>query len=346
MNMRESTGGWAGYRLMPDRKTAKRAIIHSILGTTPPLPAPAAPSTKVMDNGTELVGSIQGDATGPALWKRLAVVVMAGVLLTAGVGGTVTACSNAHAANAVRDCTSARQDLTAAGREYKRAVRQWQTVSSKFNVSGKDGGAAADIPENPPACPVDGKAAKQRASEYAGKAGKLREESGKLNTRASSIQRDAAHDALKAKRDEAQSTLESSKGKVVDENTRENLRRSIAAADKMLEGKHGKTEHLERELAPMQTAIEAVRASVQAKSDQEAKAVQEQAAPQPQAPTQSQTMPTTPSPTYRPTTPSPTYRPNPQRAPLGGNAPAAPTPNQGWSVPAPSHDEGGLPDHL
>ena len=149
-----------------------------------------------------------------------------------------------------------------------------------------------------------------------------------------------AKSALAGKRDEASKLLGDSDGKVADNATRDALQKAIDQAGKVT---GGKAKDYQDAVSALQSAVDQVNASMQAKAqtDQQAadQAAQQQAAAQQQ-----------PAPSYGGGGYTPSYNrgggsaPAPAPAP----APAAPSAPQGsWSVPPAGGDtNGSLPDHL
>lgn len=124
-----------------------------------------------------------------------------------------------------------------------------------------------------------------------------------------------------------------SDGKVADNATRDALQQAVDRAGRLLKSKD--TARIEEATAALQAASDAVRASMDAKNRQDAEAAASQAAQE--APAPDAGVPAAPA----PQTP---VRPQPQRQPAP--QPQSPPRGNGWSVPAPTGPDTGLPGHI
>ena len=144
---------------------------------------------------------------------------------------------------------------------------------------------------------------------------------------------DDARAALDAKKDEASRLLGDSDGKVADNATREALQNAIGQAGQT---KGDKAQAWRDAVGPLQSAIDQVNASMQAKAQADQQAAEQAAQQAAQAAPQTALSQGGHTPSYRP-----------PASPGGSAQPAPSAPKPGWAVPpAEGNTNGSLPDHL
>lgn len=144
-----------------------------------------------------------------------------------------------------------------------------------------------------------------------------------------------AQTGLKDRHGAAGRLYKDSDGKVADNATREALQRAVDQAGRLL--KSTDTARIGKASADLQSASDAVRASMDAKSRQDAEAAASQAVQEAPAPTPGAGVQAVPAP-QTPVRPLPQRQPAPQ--------PQSPPRRNGWSVPAPTGPDTGLPGHI
>ena len=336
---------WDGYRLMPDRGTAKAAIASDILGHAGPLRAVSASGPGAAIEGltevllpTGLAGREGRTGLSPARgipWKKAALAATAGCVLVAGAAGVGMMTNASRARTATAECDRARQSLMQSGRTYRKAADHWRTVSAQLGLHSTPGRMDLAPESSMPVCPADDLAgAKGRAAEYSRRDGALRSEASKLDKAAKTAELEAARASLASKNQEAQALLQASDGKVADERTRQALADTITATSGVLADGKATAERARQAQDPLRRAMEAVNASMRDKADLDSRAAQAQAEAPSREHAQAQAAPAPPA--------GQGGRPRQGT----GSAPVPRAPEQGWPVPAPSTSEGALPDHL
>lgn len=242
------------------------------------------------------VAPAQDDAetTGPGRPKWLVPAIAAGcavVLVGAGFGGWHA--WTAHELDAAKSaCAQASERVRGAANEYNlllngkaadaAGVKADQVKDAKTVTT-----LAKALKAEPPVyagCVADDKQGLDKATALLGRqAGWYESHRNSLSKAVTAVTRsrnaktlETAHAALKSKLDEASKLLADSDGRVADNATRDNLSKAIDAADRLKDGRDaGK---LAEAVKSLQSAMDGVNASVQAKTDADAQAAAQQAA--------------------------------------------------------------------
>ena len=297
-------------------------------------------------------------------WVKPAAITCAALLtIGAGTGAASlvrSALANRAYANAVAACEQAGRDgRTAFGRPYATTyktalsiradqVKDPKTVTRLHDLVDK----AAPAPNLTGGCTTG--ADRNDLNDRTARMNHATEERNTLNQRISTAakavlaSRDAkiledAKSTLAGKKDEAARLLGDSDGKVADNATRDALQKAIDQAGGV---KGGKAKDYQDAASALQSAVDQVNASMQAKAQADQQAA-DQAAQQ-QAAAQQQPAPQQPAPSYGGGGGyTPTYRPPANHGGGGQSAPAPAPPQGGWSVPpAGGNGNAVLPDHL
>lgn len=144
-----------------------------------------------------------------------------------------------------------------------------------------------------------------------------------------------AQTGLRDRRGAAGRLYEDSDGKVADDATRDALQQAVDEAGRLL--KSADAARIGKASAALQSASDAVRASMDAKSRQDAEAAASQAVQAAPAPAPRPGAQGVPAP-QKPVRPLPQPRPAPQ--------PQSPPKGNGWPVPPPTGPDTGLPGHV